>query len=324
MMIATKKTKSHAQALLGMAKDEANIDDAVEAGARRPPPLDIALRRSLPQEAVSRCTSDNSHPSMLSAPLPPKSLCYDDEELSGDSSIDDVFLNYLSGDTPPPVPIHPSVVAMVPASAGSETNRVSVEASMKQSTAGLGDASRRTMLVADMPADTVHADRAGLPSQAQALLDTAEAAVEADIAEAGTRRPYPRGDGIVRSLPQEEAGRRTSDDPQPSTSSATLPPKSRHPWNPAPSALAAQHAQCANLPPWPSAPPLELLMEEGFFDGPTGNDRPTTDAPPTGDEHHARMTPLAEAAVVLMPVCEAVRTVGPTPAQLKTRRTTMR
>jgi hypothetical protein len=55
-------------------------------------------------------------------------------------------------------------------------------------------------------------------------------------------------------------------------------------------------------------------MEEGFFDGPTG-DRPTTDAPPPGDEGHARMTRLTEAAVVLIPVCKAVRTVDPTPAQ---------
>ncbi len=61
-------------------------------------------------------------------------------------------------------------------------------------------------------------------------------------------------------------------------------------------------------------------MEAGFFDGQTGDDRPTTDAPPRRDEGgpdrgHERMTPMAEAVVVLMPVCEAVRTVGPTPAQ---------
>jgi hypothetical protein len=29
------------------------------------------------------------------------------------------------------------------------------------------------------------------------------------------------------------------------------------------------------------------------------------------------MAPLAKAGVILMPVCEAVRTVGPTPAQNK-------
>jgi len=61
-------------------------------------------------------------------------------------------------------------------------------------------------------------------------------------------------------------------------------------------------------------------MEEGFYDGPTDDDRPSSDAPPPRDERgpdrgHAGMTPLAEAAVVLMPVCEAVRTVGPAPAQ---------
>jgi hypothetical protein len=266
MMIATKKTKSHAQALLGMAKDEANIDDAVEAGARRPPPLDIALRRSLPQEAVSRCTSDNSHPSMLSAPLPPKSLCYDDEELSGDSSIDDVFLNYLSGDTPPPVPIHPSVVAMVPASAGSETNRVSVEASMKQSTAGLGDASRRTMLVADMPADTVHADRAGLPSQAQALLDTAEAAAKiTNAADAGTCRPSPWGDECPSPKKQWVVVLWTTPPPRRRALPSTLPPQFRHHWNPASFELAAPHTQYAGIPPQPIAPPSRAPDGGCFF-----------------------------------------------------------
>jgi hypothetical protein len=311
-MIATKETKSHAQALLGMAKEEAKIADIVEAGARRPPPREDELRRSLPQKAVGRYTSD--------APRPPKSLYDDDDEecSAGSSSVDDEFLSYLSGSgsTPPPIPPLPSVVTMVPASARSVNNRASVEASMMQVTAGLGDASRRTMLAADVPVDAAPADRAGVDSQAQALLDTAEDEAEiADAVDAGARRPSLRVDGLGRSLPQEAAGRRTSDDPPPSTPSATLPPKSRHPWNPAPSALAALHAQYADIPPLPSAPPLELLMEEGFFDGPTGEDRPTTDAPPTGDERHARMTPLAEAAVVLMPVCEAVPTVGPTPAQ---------
>ena len=122
----------------------------------------------------------------------------------------------------------------------------------------------------------------------------------------GSRGPPPRNRRV--------AGGHTSGDPTPSTLSATLPPKSHHPWNPTPSALAAPHGQYTDLPPRPSAPPLELLMEEGFFDGPTG-DRPTTDAPPPGDEGHARMTRLAEAAVVLIPVCKAVRTVDPTPAQ---------
>ena len=197
---------------------------------------------------------------------------------------------------PPPVPPPPSVVAMVPASARKETNRASIEASMMRATAGPGNASWRAMLEA----------------QAQALLDTAEAAAEADIAEAGARRrPPPRGDGLVRSLPREAADRRTSDDPLPSTSSASLPP-----------ALAAPHTQYAGTPPRPSAPPLELLMEAGFFNEPTEDDHPTTNAPPPRDEGgpdrgHVRMTPLAEAAVVLMPVCEAVRTVGPTPRQLQ-------
>ena len=154
-MIATKETKSHAQALLGMAKDEAKIADTVEAGARRPPPREDGLRRSLPQKAVGRYTSD--------APRPPKSLYDDDDDeecSAGSSSVDDEFLSYLSGSgsTPPPVPPLPSVVTMVPASARSETNRASVEASMMQATAGLGNASRRTMLVADMPADAAPAD----------------------------------------------------------------------------------------------------------------------------------------------------------------------
>jgi hypothetical protein len=81
-------------------------------------------------------------------------------------------------------------------------------------------------------------------------------------------------------------------------------------------------ADDAGLPPQqPSAPTLELLMEAGFFDGPTTDDHPTSDGPFTRDNGepdrgHARMmTPLAEAAVVLMPVCEAIRMSGPSPAQ---------
>ena len=171
------------------------------------------------------------------------------------------------------------------------------------------------MLVADIPPDAAPADPAGVPSQAQALLNTAKDEAEiADAVDAGTLRPSPQGDGLARSSSQEAAGGFTSDDPTPSTLSATLPPKSHHPWNPTPSALLAPHGQYADLPPRPSALPLELLMEERSFDGPMGNS-PTTDAPPLGDEGHARMTRLAEAAVVLMPVCKAVRTLDPTPAQ---------
>ena len=63
MMIATKKTKSHAQALLGMAKDEeAKIADAVDAGDHRPSPRGIALGRSLPQEEEGSRTSDDPPP----------------------------------------------------------------------------------------------------------------------------------------------------------------------------------------------------------------------------------------------------------------------
>ena len=141
------------------------------------------------------------------------------DECSGGSSIEEEFLSYLSGNTPPPIPPLLSVVTMVPASARSETNRASVEASMMQATAGLGNASRRTMLVADMPADAAPADRVGVPSLAQALLDTATDEAEAEIVEAGARLPSPRGDWLVSSLPQEAAGCRTSDDPPPSTPS---------------------------------------------------------------------------------------------------------
>jgi hypothetical protein len=154
----------------------------------------MGLARSLPREAADRRTSDDPLPSTSSATLTPKYLDNDDEERSGGSSLDDEFLSYLSGNTPPPVPPPPSVVAMVPASARKETNRASIEASMMRATAGPGNASWRAMLEA----------------QAQALLDTAEAAAEADIAEAGARRrPPPRGDGLVRSLPREAADRRT-------------------------------------------------------------------------------------------------------------------
>ena len=121
MMIAMKKTKSHVQALPGMAKDEAKVADVVHLLG----------------------TSRSGGPSPR-APLPPKSLDDDDEERSGSSSLDDEFFSYLSGsgNTPPPVPPPPSVVAMVPASARSESNRASVEASVMHATAGLGNASR--------------------------------------------------------------------------------------------------------------------------------------------------------------------------------------
>ena len=154
-------------------------------------------------------------------------------------------------------------------------------------------------------------------SHAQALLGMAkdEAKIADDI-DAGARRPSPRGDWLVRSLPQEVAGCRTLDNPPPSTPSATLTPESRCPWNPAPSPIATPHAQYADIPPLPSTPPLKLLMEDGFVNGPTDDDN----APPPRDKGgpdrgHAGMTPMAEAVVVLMPVCKAVRTVGPTPAQ---------
>jgi hypothetical protein len=195
MMIATKKTKSHAQALLDMAKDdEAKIADAVDADARRPSPRDTELgSRSIPQEAVGHYTSDDPSPSTSSAPLPPKSLGEDDEERSGGSSIGDEFLSYLSGDIS--VPPLPSVVAMAPASARSGTNRASVDASKMHATAGL------------------------VTSEAAAKI--------ADAIDAGDHRPSPRGIALGRSLPQEAEGSRTSDDPPPSTPSATLTPKSR-------------------------------------------------------------------------------------------------
>ena len=56
-----------------------------------------------------------------------------------------------------------------------------------------------------------------------------------------------------------------------------------------------------------------------MFNGLTEDDCPTTNTPPPRDEDegHARMAPLTEAEVILMPVCMSVRTVGPTPAQNK-------
>jgi len=193
IMIATKKTKSHAKALPDMAKDdEAEIADAVDADARRPPPLGDGLgSRSIPQEAGGRYTSDDPSPSMPSATLPPKSLDEDDEERSGGSSIDDEFLSYISGDIP--VPPLPSVVAMAPAPARSETNRASVDASMMHATAGL------------------------VTSEAAAKI--------ADAVDAGDRRPSPRGIALgSRSIPQEAMGRRTSNDPPPRRRAQPRPP----------------------------------------------------------------------------------------------------
>ena len=52
MMIAMKKTKSHVQALPGMAKDEAKFADAVDAGTLRPSPQGDGLARSPSQESA--------------------------------------------------------------------------------------------------------------------------------------------------------------------------------------------------------------------------------------------------------------------------------
>ena len=80
-------------------------------------------------------------------------------------------------------------------------------------------------------------------------------------------------------------------------------------------------ADDVGLPPQqPSAPTHELLMEAGFFDGPTMDDHPTSDGPFTRDigkpnrGHAWKTTPIAEAAVVLMPVCKAVQ-MSPSPTQ---------
>ena len=169
-------------------------------------------------------------------------------------------------------------------------------------------------------------------SHAQALPGMAkdEAKVADVVHLLGTSRsggPFPRAPLPPNSLDdddEERSGGSSLDDEFLSylSGSDNMPPPvppplsvvAMVPASASPSALAAPHAQYADFPPRPSAPPLELLLEEGYFDGPTG-DHPTTDVPPPGDEGHARMTRLAEAAVVLMPVCEAVRTVGPTPAQ---------
>ena len=87
MMIATKNTESHAQALLDMAKDEAKI--------------------ALSQEAAGLRTLETPPPTTSSAPLPPKSLYGDDKERSGGNSLDGDLLSYLSGDIPPQVPPSP-------------------------------------------------------------------------------------------------------------------------------------------------------------------------------------------------------------------------
>ena len=148
-------------------------------------------------------------------------------------------------------------------------------------------------------------------SQAWSLLNMAEAEAEAPLQDIV---------GLERSLPQDPPGRCTSDIPPPLTPMAPPPPKSRDPRKPAPSALAAPRACDADISPLPSAPTLELLMEDGFFDEQTSDDPPTYNAPPPRDEGgpdrgHARTTPLAEATVIAMPVCGAVQMAGLAPAQ---------
>ena len=149
----------------------------------------------------------------------------------------------------------------------------------------------------------------------------AEAEAEAKIPDddATSRPPLRDIVGLGRSQPQDPPGLCALDNAPPSTPMAPPPPKSRcTPRNPAPSALAAPRAHDADMSPRPSAPPLELLMEDGFFDDEqTSDDPPTCNAPPPrDDEGGPDRTPLAEATVIAMPVCEAVQmAAGPAPAQ---------
>ncbi len=109
------------------------------------------------------------------------------------------------------------------------------------------------------PVDAAPADGGGVPSLL-ALLDMAEA--EAKIVHAiGARCPSPADTGLKRSLSQEAAGRCTLGDSLPSTPSAPPPHKSRYPWNPAHSALAAPPAHDADLCPWSSQDPIVNLQQ---------------------------------------------------------------
>ena len=108
--------------------------------------------------------------------------------------------------------------------------------------------------------------------------------------------------------------------------------KALDPWDSASPAPAAAPADADDLAPPPSAPPLELLMEDELLNGtpppacapargvtiPTGGRRrgaepnPGRVPPRTSEAHRSReqMTPPAEAMVITMPVCEAVRMGG--------------
>ena len=224
------------------------------------------------------------------------SLDHDDDERSGGSSLDDEFLKYLSGDIPPPIPtpLPPPAASMASASAASETNQSLVELMVMSTMAKMADAgvppaeraSRQKTLarkMADMPAGSTPADLAGV--LARALLEMAEADA-----------------------------------------------KALDPWDSASPAPAAAPADDDDLAPPPSAPPLELLMEDELLDGtpppacaparggtiPTGGRRrgaepnPGRVPPRTSEAHRSReqMTPPAEAMVITMPVCEAVRMAG--------------
>ena len=240
---------------------------------------------------------------------------FNDDERSRGSSLDDEFLNYLSGDIPPPIPPPPPppAASMAPASAASETNQSLVELMVMSAMARMADAgvppaeraSRQKTLarkMADAPAGSTPADLAGV--LARALLEMADA--DADTLD---------------------------------------------PWDLA-AAAAATHDD--DLHPPPSAPPIELLIKDELFDGtpPPADRRPAPHAPPpsggpsaaargrgsipTGGHRHAadtdpgraptrpseadrareRMVPLSEAVVINMPVCEAVRMAPPpAPAQ---------
>ena len=153
---------------------------------------------------------------------------FDDDERSRGSSLDDEFLNYLSGDIPPPIPppLPPPAASMAPASAASETNQSLVELMLMSTMAKMADAGvppaerawrQKTLAkkMADMPAGSTPANLAGV--LARALLEMAEADAEA-----------------------------------------------LDPWDSAAAAAAAAHAD--DLHPPPSAPPIELLIKDELFD----------------------------------------------------------
>ncbi len=216
--------------------------------------------------AVVLRTTPTLRPRELPCPPGPWTKMFKNAAAAVPSTRSSSVLSYVSGDTPPSCPPSPfcCVVVMVLTSVGSEMNRASVEASMKQATAGLGDASRQRMLVADMPANATPARvcprrRRRCSTRPRPQPRSPMQPMPALVAHlhGAMNVPPPRSSGLLYfgRLPPLDAERYPLPCPPSSATPGTQHPSNSRP--PKPNTLA--------FLPNRAPPPLGLLMEDVFF-----------------------------------------------------------